>query len=181
MDGRKVAKDIESGLWKWASALMPLLTEALSAVFGLLRRFLLDLLGGVPHEQVPSKTGGGVERKPDTDGAGDEPLADVALPDRVPANVPRWRDRLVRDCLRRISEGLPLRERHLDQLPADVGQWLRDLRPEDADAIRHLPGDHLRQQHLLWCIGGEMIGAPFPPNKDVEADGPEPPKLGPRR
>ncbi len=182
MDGRKVAADLERSMWSWAGALLPLLQDVLGIVLGFFRRFLLALLGGVPAEN---------QREPPKAGEGDdkarqcEPEADIRPESGVagkPVLVPRWRERVVRDCLRRIGEGLPLRERHLVQLPADVREWLGSLLPEEADAIKHLPDKALRNEFLLGTIADEMRGMtpmdghPVTQNRESESE-----VNGPRR
>lgn len=166
MEGRKVAADLERSIWSWAGALLPLLQEVIGTVFGFLRRFFLALLGGVPAE---------IQRESPKAGAGNakvrygEPEVDIH-PERGlgsrPVLVPRWRERVVRGCLRRIGDGQPLRERHLDQLPPDVREWLRSLLPEEADAIKHLPDKVLRDEFLLGTIAHEMRGPSLPAHDD---------------
>lgn len=164
MDGRKVATDLERSIWAWAGALLPLLQEVVGGVLGFLRRFLLALLGGAPAEaqRVPPKAMEGDAKVEGETVVDDHPESGLGA--RV--LVPRWRERVVRDCLRRIGEGQPLRERHLDQLPPDVREWLRSLLPEEADAIKHLPDKVLRDEFLLGTIAHEMRGPSLPAHDD---------------
>lgn len=144
-DGERAAADLEQGVWAWAAALMPLISAMVDAILGMVRRMVLALFGGVPTEQV---------RTPDPVKAA--VAANLGEGGRL-GQKPRWQDRLVRECLRRIVDGLPLRDRHLDQLPAVVREWLRALDSDDAAAIRHLSADMLRMEFHAYDVGGEVL------------------------
>lgn len=144
-NGEKAANDLERGVWSWAAALMPLIDAVATAILGMLRRMILALIGGVPAEEARASkeaTAAAAEDRPYHERFGRQP---------------RWQDRLVRDCLRRIADGLPLRHRHLDQLPAPVREWLRALDPEGAAALRYLSVDALRLDFTTWQLGGEVL------------------------
>jgi hypothetical protein len=145
-NGEKAANDLERGVWGWAAALMPLIDAMVTAILGTLRRMVLALFGGVPAE----------EAKAEKDVAAMAIAGDGRQHDGG-GRQPRWQDRLVRESLRRIAEGLPLRPRQLDQLPASVREWLRALGPEDAAALRHLSTDALRLDFTTWRLGGEVL------------------------
>ncbi|HYG86141.1 MAG TPA: hypothetical protein VD978_07765 [Azospirillum sp.] len=162
-----------------------------------LRRFLLRLLGGVPTEVLQQKTAAALAERPrveltraparrgrEVESPAPAPRQVVQVvqvpppPPRPKAEEERWSDRVVRQCLERVSDGQQPFPHLLRRLPAEVAVWLKTMSTEEAADLARSHGDRIKATYEAWKN-------PPPPAPEAEAEAEpeveaEPRPLGPR-